>query len=58
MILVLAALRASSDQTLANMLLERYGRVPVRVVAGAQPLCVLRPGEPLLWVETSEIGAT
>ena len=46
-VVVLAALGARWDQTLANMLLlalERYGRVPMRVVEGAQTLRVLRPG--------------
>lgn len=48
-VVVLAALGARWDQTLANMLLlalERYGRVPMRVVEGAQTLRVLRPGRP------------
>ena len=47
-VVVLAALGARWDQTLANMLLlalERYGRVPMRVVEGAQTLRVLRPGQ-------------
>ena len=46
-VVVLAALGARWDQTLANMLLlalERYDRVPMCVVAGAQTLRVLRPG--------------
>ena len=48
-VVVLAALGARWDQTLANMLLlalERFGRVPMRVVEGAQTLRVLRPGRP------------
>lgn len=47
-VVVLAALGARWDQTLANMLLlalERYGRVPMCVVEGAQTLRVLRPGQ-------------